>query len=124
MTWFFCFRAFISVGSRLINQKEIQEFNKLTFYYEINNKHLRLFDDHLVRYHEYLATDIISDSNLSWINIIRDVSLSVCEDFVLNRGDIAIINNKQGFHRRGECTILFNGNKDYQSRKLSTIRFF
>lgn len=93
--------------------------------YNKYNCALSFFKDGLTRFHEYLVEDGFINDKVTFISAIHEIALSRCIDFVLDVGEMAIINNHQGLHRRGEATIDFNFKNDLSisSRCLQTTRF-
>ena len=60
----------------------------------------------------------------SWLDIVEELGKAYCTDFVLDRGDVALVSNRIALHRRGECSIEFLPEGGYLSRKISTLRFY
>jgi alpha-ketoglutarate-dependent taurine dioxygenase len=95
------------------------------FSYACHKGNTHQFDDgQTARFHEFLANDVQEFDDFSLLSVVRDVALSICEDFVLNKNDLVIFNNHRGLHRRGEASIKFETKDLYQSRHLNTLRFY
>lgn len=82
-----------------------------------------LFKNEIARFHEHLVLEEM-ENEINFVSAIREISLSMCTDFVLNEGEIAVINNHKGLHRRGEATIDFSNKDAINSRCLRTVRFY
>ncbi len=107
----------------LFGQIELEKFIHHDFKY-LNNITAKFIDNQkTIRYHESLI-DPECKYSYELSVILREISLSECSDFVLNKNDIAIFNNINGLHRRGEASIKFSLTLcQYESRNLNTLRF-
>jgi len=62
--------------------------------------------------------------DVSIVELLNQLSLSLSIDFVLDEGDIVIISNKYALHKRGETSLDITNINNYKSRKINSIRFF
>lgn len=88
-------------------------------FYIINNRiemkiHIKYVDTSQLKKEHYIG-------NVSLVELINQISLSLSVDIVLNKGDILILSNRFLLHKRGECSIDLINNK---SRELNSMRFF
>jgi hypothetical protein len=62
---------------------------------------------------------------IKYIEEFNTICTYLMKDFVLNKGDLAIISNKTVLHKRGPATVKFDINrKTFYGRKLYSIRFY
>lgn len=105
------------------------EFKNLEVEYFLNGKiyKKKLFDHILgsIKYHQKFAVNNITmDGDIKVIELINNISLSVCVDLVLNSGDLLIIDNYKTLHRRSECSVKYNAEKKkFEGRKMNSVRF-
>lgn len=105
------------------------EFRELEVEYFLNGEiyKQKLFDSDFknIKYHQKFAiNNIILKNNIKIIELINNVSLSVCSDFVLNSGDLLIIDNYTTLHRRSECSVKYDDEREvFESRKMNSVRF-
>jgi hypothetical protein len=109
----------------IFGTKSAEILQYIRFYYACHKGNYHQFDNgQIARFHEFLANDRTGFDDFSLLSVIRDVALSACEDFVLNKNELVIFNNHRGLHRRGEASIKFETKDLYQSRHLNTLRFY
>lgn len=86
-----------------------------------------LFDDDLksIKYHQKFASNnIVLNDDLKIVELINNLSLSICEDIVLNSGDLLLIDNHTTLHRRSECSVRYDfGKRIFEGRKMNSARF-
>lgn len=104
-----------------------EELINLKIEYQLNDKTYEqsLFFDNLksIKYHQKFAQEN-NKCPLQIVKLLNDLSLSVCEDFVLDTGDLLIIDNHRTLHRRSECSVKYNyDQKVFQGRKMNSTRF-
>lgn len=92
-------------------------------YKNSNDYEFSFFKNGITRFHEHLVLDEPMKDGVTFISAIREIALSKCNDFSLDTGEIAIINNHKGLHRRGEATVSFIEPTVVNSRCLQTVRF-
>lgn len=87
----------------------------------------KLFDDDLksIKYHQkFASSNIILNGDINIVELINNFSLSICEDIVLNSGDLLIIDNHTTLHRRSECSVKYDFEKRvFEGRKMNSARF-
>lgn len=82
----------------------------------------------IFRFHERLLEKgqilHLVDSNISTEAMLHTVMMDVMVDICLDRGDMLILSNHHALHRRGECSIAFDGVAGkWRSRNMASIRF-
>ncbi|MEG1627078.1 TauD/TfdA family dioxygenase [Pseudomonas sp.] len=82
----------------------------------------------IFRFHERLLAkgqmQGISAPDMSVPAMLHAVMMDVTADICLDRGDLLILSNHYALHRRGECSIEFEGVAGkWHAREMATIRF-
>lgn len=81
----------------------------------------------IFRFHELL----LGKSQMPWgsagmsvAGMLHAVMMDVTADVCLERGDLLVLSNHHALHRRGECSIEFEGvTGKWRAREMATIRF-
>ena len=78
-----------------------------------------------IKYHQKFASNnIVLNDDLKIVELINNLSLSICEDIVLNSGDLLLIDNHTTLHRRSECSVRYDFEKRiFEGRKMNSARF-
>ncbi|MBX9753357.1 MAG: TauD/TfdA family dioxygenase [Pseudomonadaceae bacterium] len=65
-----------------------------------------------------------AETDMSMAAMLHAVMMDVTADICLDRGDLLILSNHHALHRRGECSIEFDGVAGkWRAREMATIRF-
>lgn len=93
--------------------------------YEKSIKFLSNYNNNFIlRYHSKLMSHSSNEMKIDNIyigDLINTISTEVCNDFVLDEGDIFLFDNWSSLHKRGECTTIFKGY--WGGRFVNSVRY-